>query len=169
VELPISGEFIAMENTGVSAVRRSRTRRLPRFLVWVWLGWVCLLAVAAAHASDNSKSTLEVFALLAQSGSAPISYTPPPPINIRPKPPSLQVLKQQLAADQQVLADQQAGLTMAQSQLAFWQAQDAENPELSQGDTNVPIWTQAVASDQHLLATVQAQIAQLHAQIAAAQ
>jgi hypothetical protein len=162
VELPIPGEFIAMENTGMSAVKRSRTRSLLRLA-----GWVCLLAVA--HASDNSKSTLEVFALLAQSGSAPISYTPPPPINIRPKPPSLQVLKQQLAADQQVLADQQAGLTMAQSQLAFWQAQDAENPELSQGDTNVPIWTQAVASDQHLLATVQAQIAQLHAQIAAAQ
>ena len=161
--LPISSEFIA-ENTDMSAIKRSRTRRLSHLSCLVWL-----LAIVAAHASDNSKSTLEVFALLAGSGSRPISNTPPPPINIRPKPPSLQVLKQQLAADQQLLADQAAGLTQAQSMLAFWQQQDAENPVLSQGDTNVPLWTQAVASDEHTVATVQQQIAQLEAQIAAAQ
>ncbi len=153
----------------MSAVKRSRTRRSLRLLVLVRLGLVWLLAIVAAHASDNSKSTLEVFALLAQSGSRPISHTPPPPINIRPKPPSLQVLKQNLASDEQILAEQLSALTQAQSMLAFWQQQDADNPVLSQGDTNVPIWTQAVASDQGLVSTVEAHIAQLQAQIAAAQ
>lgn len=159
----------------MSAVKRSRTRRSLRVSVLVWLGLVWLMAIAA-HASDNSKSTLEVFALLAESGSRPISNTPPPPINIAPKLQSWQAVQQkisallqQIAADQQVLADQQAALPAAQSELAFWQKQDAENPVLSQGDTNVPLWTEAVASDQHLLATVQAQIAQLQAQIAAIQ
>jgi hypothetical protein len=164
VGLRVSGEFIATGNPDMSASKGSKKRSLPRLSCLVWL-----LAVTAAHASDNSKSTLEVFKLLAQSGSRPISNTPPPPINIRQKPPSLQLLKQQLATQRQVLADQQAGLTMAQSQLAFWQEQDAENPELSQGDTNVPQWTQAVAADQHLVATVQGQVTHLLAQIAAAQ
>jgi hypothetical protein len=132
-------------------------------LLGVWL-----LAIAA-NASDNSKSTLDIFAVLAKHGSHPISYTPPPPINIKPKPPSLQVLEQNLASDEQILAEQQGGLTQAQSMLAFWQQQDADNPVLSQGDTNVPLWTQAVAADQGTVSTVEAHIAQLKAQIAAAQ
>ena len=79
------------------------------------------------------------------------------------------MLKQNLASDEQILAEQLSALTQAQSMLAFWQQQDADNPVLSQGDTNVPIWTQAVASDQGLVSTVEAHIAQLQAQIAAAQ
>ena len=102
--LPISGEFSATKNTDMSAVKRSRTRRLPRLS-----GLVCLLAITAAHASDNSKSKVDpcnlftpvpgsqnagvpvlgsnandnssVFQLLAECGSAPISHTPPPPIS----------------------------------------------------------------------------------------
>jgi len=155
----------------MSAVKRSRTRRLLRLSGLVWL-----LAITAAHASDNSKSTLEVFELLEEAGSRPISNTPPPPINIRPKPPSLQALKQQLAAQQQVLAEQQAALTSAQATLAVFQAQadplsgnyaGADNQQEVQ--SFVATWTQAVATDQHLVAAVQAQIAQLQAQIAAAQ
>jgi hypothetical protein len=143
----------------MSAVKGSRTGALPR----LW-GLLSLLAVAAAHASDNSKSTLEVFELLASAGSHPISATPPPPINVSVKPPSLQLLKQQLAEERQELAEQQTGLTMAQAQLAFWQTQPAKVAQI-----NVPQWTEAVATDQHLVATVQAQIARLVAQIAAAQ
>lgn len=176
--LPLSGEFIATESIGMSSVKRSRTRRFLCLAGMVWL-----LSITAAQASDNSKSSLDVSKLLASTppssleviqrleanGSRPISYTPPPPIVIKQKPPSLQALKAQLAADQQLVATWQAALTQAQSMLAFWQEQDAENPMLSQGDTNVPIWTQAVASDQGLVTTVQTQIAQLQAQIAAAQ
>ena len=124
---------------------------------------VSLLAIASAHASDNSKSTLEVFELLASAGSHPTSQTAPPPIIVRPKPPSLQLLKQELAADRQMLAEQQTGLTLAQAQLAFWQTQPAEVAQI-----NVPQWTEAVAADQHLVAAAQGQIARLLAQIAAA-
>ena len=104
-----------------------------------------------------------MFELLASAGSHPISATPPPPINVSVKPPSLQLLKQQLAEERQELAEQQTGLTMAQAQLAFWQTQPAKVAQI-----NVPQWTEAVATDQHLVATVQAQIARLVAQIAGA-
>ena len=99
----VSGEFIAMENTDMSAVKRSRTRRLLRLSGLVWL-----LAITAAHASDNSKSTLEVFELLEEAGSRPISNTPPPPINITPKPLSTwqQVQAKVSALLQQVAAQQ---------------------------------------------------------------
>jgi hypothetical protein len=155
--------------------------------------FVSLLAIATAHASDNSKSTLdlmqllenwasqnptatlEVFDQLKKYGSSPISYTPPPPVVI--KPPSLQALQQSLAADQQILANQQTALTQAQSELAFWQGQagaeaaaEQNDPNLGTpaSDINVPLWTQAVESDQKLVATVEGQISKLLAQIAAA-
>jgi len=177
----------------MSAVKRSRTRRLLRLSGLVWL-----LAITAAHASDNSKSTLEVFELLEEAGSRPISNTPPPPINITPKPLStwqqvqakVSALLQQVAAQQQVLAEQQAALTSAQATLAEFQGQAAalnkqaanalangqdantktladEAAEVTQ--TFVPTWTKAVTTDQNLVAAVQAQIAQLQAQIAAIQ
>lgn len=172
----------------MSAVEQSRAG--ARSALWAL---VPLLAIAAAHASDNSKSTLdlvqlldnwasqnpdstlEVFDELKNHGSSPISYTPPPPVVI--KPPSLQALQQQLAADQQVLANQQTALTQAQSMLAFWQGQAAAEAAAAQNDPdlgtpasqiNVPLWTQAVNADQKLVATVEAQISQLLAQIAAA-
>ncbi len=125
------------------------------------------LASASCWASDNSKSTLEVFALLEAAGSRPISTPPPPPIDITPKPPSLQELEQQLAADEQVLAEQQTALTNAQSRLAFWEGTPQQPQPAEVQQINVPIWTQAVASDQHTVATVQAQINQLFAEIAA--
>jgi len=58
------------------AVKRSRTRGLLRLS-----GLVCLLAIAAAHASDNSKSTLDVpelLVVLAPVATAP--ETPPPEV-----------------------------------------------------------------------------------------
>jgi len=55
-------------------------------------------------------------------------------------------------------------LTSAQSMLAFWKTQP---PGVAQ--INVPQWTQAVATDEQVLASVQAQITQLLAQIAAAE
>jgi hypothetical protein len=125
------------------------------------------LTSALCCASDNSKSTLEVFALLEAAGSSPISTTPPPPIDITPKPPSLLGLEQQLAADEQVLAEQQTALTNAQSTLAFWEGTPEQPQPAEVQQINVPIWTQAVASDQHTVATVQAQINQLFAEIAA--
>jgi hypothetical protein len=146
------------ENDGsaaMTAVKPSLTA-LPCLLV----GLMSLLVLGRAVASDNSNSTLEVLELLALAGSRPISNVAPPPIVIIPKPPSLQVLRQQLATDQQALAEQQSGLTMAQGQLAFWQTQP---PEVAQ--INVPQWMEAVASDQHTVATFEAQIAQLLAQI----
>lgn len=79
----------------------------------------------------------------------------------------MQSLKTQLAGAEQVLLEQQQALSIAQSQMAFWTQQDAQYPELSQGDTNVPQWTQSVASNQKSIATIQAQIARLQAQIAA--
>ncbi len=169
-------------------VRQSRT--------WVLTGvWAVtsLLAIAAAHASDNSTSTLDLMQLLEnwasqnptstlevigelqKNGSSPISYTPPPPVVIQP--PSLQALQQQLAADQQTLANQQAALTQAQAELLFWQGQAAAEAAAIQNDPglgtpasqiNVPLWTEAVASDQKLVATIEAQMAKLVAQISAA-
>ena len=134
-------------------------------------GILALLALAFTSAlccaSDNSKSSLEVFALLEAAGSRPISTTPPPPIDITPKPPSLLELEQQLAADEQVLAEQQTALTNAQSMLAFWEGTPEQPQPAEVQQINVPIWTQAVASDQHTVATVQAQINQLFAEIAA--
>lgn len=107
---------------------------------------------------------------MAQHGSSPISDTPPPPVIIRSKPPSLQALEQQLSAVQQALADQKTGLTQAQAMLAFWQAQPAAAAEAQQLTTiNVPNWTHAIIADQRLVATLQAQMAQLLAQIEAAQ
>lgn len=220
--LPISGEFIARENSDRSAVKRSRTRRWPCLSA----GLVCLLAIAAAHASDNSNSTLEVFALLANEpqqvavgtggghtvtapsgvtytvslpgedvikipggGSSPISDTPPPPISgsalglsvqggkVVPTPPSPQALKQQLAAQEQELAEQQAGLAQAQSTLAIFQGQvnqfcstpslDYSAENCAEAQSFVATWTTAVQTDQNLVAKIQAQIAQLQAQIPA--
>jgi hypothetical protein len=97
---------------------------------------------------------------------APISDTPPPPINIRPKPPSLQMLQAQLAADQALILDQQQSLYQAKLQLAFWLAQPPDPSGLE--DPNVPQWQQAVSSSQNTLNTIQAQIEGLTAQIAAA-
>ena len=126
--------------------------------------WALLVPISAVRASDNSVSTLEVFALLAKYTSKPIGEAPPPPIVIKPKPPSLAVLRQQLASDEQTVAEWQTALTSAQSMLAFWKTQP---PGVAQ--INVPQWTQAVATDEQVLASVQAQITQLLAQIAAAE
>jgi hypothetical protein len=127
---------------------------------------VALLTIAPAMASDNSSSSLEVIALLENAGSVPISDTPPPPINIRPRPPSLQVLQAQLAADQALILNETQALYQAQLQLDFWLAQPPDPSGLS--DPNVPQWQRAVASTQNTLNTVQAQINRLTAQIAAA-
>jgi hypothetical protein len=124
--------------------------------------WVVLLAFPGAYASDNSKSSLEVFQLLAAAGSRPISDTPPPPIDITPKPPTLQTLIQNLASAQQILGEQVAGLASAQQQLAFWQSQPAEVAAI-----NVPYWSQLVSSEQRTIASLQAQITKLQAQIKA--
>jgi hypothetical protein len=64
----------------------------------------------------------------------------------------------------EIYARWKAGLIMAQGQLAFWQSQSGEVPQL-----NVLLWTKAVASDERLVATAEARITQLLAQIAGAQ
>ena len=134
-----------------------------------WAGWgvsaslllsALLLVSASAYASDNSKSSLEVFELLAAAGSRPISHTPPPPIDITPRPPALQTLMQNLASAQQILSEQMAALASSEQQLAFWQTQPAEVAAI-----NVPNWTQAVSSEQRTIASLQAQVASLQAQI----
>jgi hypothetical protein len=130
------------------------------------VGFVAVLMIAPAMASDNSSSSLEVIALLENAGSVPISDTPPPPINIRPRPPSLQALQAQLAADQELIYDEEQALYQAQLQLNFWLAQPPDPSGLE--DPNVPQWQQAVESTQNTLNTVQAQINRLTAQIAAA-
>ncbi len=164
----------------MSAVKPSITRTSLRVSVLV-----SLLAIAAAHASDNSKSTLETSGLLAQDGGSPIIDIPSPAV-IKPKPPSLQALDQQLATDELALDNQQTGLTQAQAMLAFWEAQPAAAAAAAAaagGDQNaqaaasaqaqqltainVPNWMSAVNADQKLVVTLQAQIAQLEAQIAA--
>jgi len=126
--------------------------------------FVSVLAIAPVIASDNSESSLEVFDLL---DSIPISDSPPPPIIIRTKPPSLQMLLAQLASDQELVYNQQLSLDQAVQQLNFWLAQPKDPSGLE--DPNVPQWQQAVASTQNLVDTVQAQINRLTAQIAAAQ
>jgi hypothetical protein len=146
-----------MEIADMRAVRPSRRSTLACF--------VSVLTIGPAIASDNSNSSLEVFALLQQAGSAPISDTPPPPINIRPKPPSLQMLQSQLAADQALILNEEQSLNQAKLQLSFWLAQPKDPSGLE--DPNVPQWQQAVESSQNTLNTVQAQINGLTAQIAA--
>jgi hypothetical protein len=121
-----------------------------------------LLAISGAYASDNSNSSLEVFKLLANAGSRPISDTPPPPINLTRRPPTLQTLIQNLASAQQILAEQVAGLAASQEQLAFWQTQPAEVAAI-----NVPNWTRAVTSEQRTVAMLEARVAGLEAQIKA--
>jgi hypothetical protein len=121
-----------------------------------------LLAYPNAYASDNSKSSLEVFKLLAAAGSRPISDTPPPPIDITPKPPTLQTLMQNLASAQQILGEQVSGLASSQQQLAFWQTQPAEVAAI-----NVPYWSQLVSTEQRTIASLEAQVARLQAQIKA--
>jgi hypothetical protein len=133
---------------------------------WTLACWVAVVNVAPTMASDNSNSSLEVFALLEQAGSAPISDKPPPPINLRTKPPSRQVLQAQLAADEALLLNEQQALNQANLQLSFWLAQPPDPTGLT--DPNVPQWKQAVASAQNTLNTLQAQISRLTAQIAAA-
>jgi hypothetical protein len=120
------------------------------------------LASPSAYASDNSKSSLEVFKLLAAAGSRPISDTPPPPIDITPKPPTLQTLMQNLASAQQILGEQVSGLASSQQQLAFWQTQPAEVAAI-----NVPYWSQLVSTEQRTIASLEAQVARLQAQIKA--
>jgi hypothetical protein len=129
--------------------------------------FVSLLIITPALASDNSNSSLEVFALLQQAGSAPISDTPPPPINIKPKPPALEALQAQLAADQLLILDEEQALYQAQLQLNFWLAAPPDPSGLD--DPNVPQWQQTVESTQNTLNTLQAQVNRLNAQIAAAQ
>jgi hypothetical protein len=121
-----------------------------------------LLAFPGAYASDNSNSSLEVFKLLAAAGSRPISNSPPPPIDITPRPPTLQTLIQNLASAQQILGEQVAGLASSQEQLAFWQTQPAEVAAI-----NVPYWSQLVGSEQRTIASLEAQVARLEAQIKA--
>jgi hypothetical protein len=121
--------------------------------------------VGPALASDNSNSSLEVIALLEQAHSKPTDHTPPP-INIRTKPPSLQMLQAQLAADQAILLNETQALTQALLQLNFWLAQPKDPSGLD--DPNVSQWQQAVNSTQNTLTTVQAHINSLIAQIAAA-
>jgi hypothetical protein len=136
-----------------------------RLKMWkrVSLGAVAvLLAFPSAYASDNSKSSLEVFKLLAAAGSHPISDTPPPPIDITPKPPTLQTLTQNLASAQQILGEQVAGLASSEQQLAFWQTQPAEVAAI-----NVPYWSQLVSSEQRTIASLEAQVTRLQAQIKA--
>ena len=128
--------------------------------------FVAVLTIAPAMASDNSSSSLEVIALLENAGSVPISAAPPPPINIRPRPPTLQVLQAQLAADQELIYNEELALYQAQLQLNFWLAQPPDPSGLE--DPNVPQWQQAVESAQNTLNTVQAQVNRLTAQIAAA-
>jgi hypothetical protein len=121
-----------------------------------------LLAFSSAYASDNSKSSLEVFQLLAAAGSHPISDTPPPPIDITPKPPTLQTLMQNLASAQQILGEQVNGLASSQQQLAFWQAQPAEVAAI-----NVPYWSQLVSAEERTIASLEARVTRLQAQIKA--
>jgi len=121
-----------------------------------------LLAFSSAYASDNSKSSLEVFQLLAAAGSHPISDTPPPPIDITPKPPTLQTLMQNLASAQQILGEQVNGLVSSQQQLAFWQAQPAEVAAI-----NVPYWSQLVSAEERTIASLEARVTRLQAQIKA--
>ena len=83
--------------------KNDQAGRLRRLRGLTWLGLTCFVAIAGAHASDNSKSSLEVFKLLAKAGSKPIGNSPPPPIVIRTKPPTLQSLKTQLATEEQLL------------------------------------------------------------------
>jgi hypothetical protein len=148
----------AMEVADMRSVRPSRRIMLACF--------VSVLTIVPAIASDNSNSSLEVFALLEKAGSKPISDTPPPPINFRTKPPSLQVLQAQLTADESILLNEQQALMQANLQLSFWQAQGPDPTGLT--DPNVPQWQQTVASTQKTLNTVQAHINSLTAQIAAA-
>jgi hypothetical protein len=160
-----------------------RLRALPSLLAAL----ISLVVLGRAHASDNSYSSLEALQLMAKAGDRHISDTPPPPVPA-PKPPSLQVLEQELATQEQTLSQQQAGLTSAQNMLSFFenqasqlalqavapgtppdqQTQDAQDAQQLQA-TDIPEWTQAVASDEKLLAQVQLQITRLQAQIAAAQ
>ncbi len=128
---------------------------------------VTLLAIAPSLASDNSNSTLEVIALLEANGSAPISHTPPPPIRIRPKPPSLQVLQEELASQQSLLNQEQKALDQAQLELQYWDGQPHFDPDGLEG-TNITNWQAAVETDQNTLNAVQAQVNSLTAQIAAA-
>jgi len=121
---------------------------------------VVLLAFPSAYASDNSTSSLEVFQLLADAGSHPISDTPPPPIDITPKPPTLQTLIQNLASAQRILGEQVTGLASAQQQLTFWQTQPADVAAI-----NVPYWSQLVSNEQRTIASLQAQVTRLQAQI----
>jgi hypothetical protein len=121
-----------------------------------------LLAFPRSYASDNSKSSLEVFKLLAAAGSRPISDTQPPPIDITPKPPVLQTLIQNLASAQQILGEQVAGLASSRQQLAFWETQPAEVAAI-----NVPYWSQLVSSEQRTIASLEAQVTRLQAQIKA--
>jgi len=137
----------------MSAIKRGSA--LPHLF-----GLLPLLLITVADASDNSNSTLDVFQLLVEAGSRPISHTPPPAVIIRVKPPSLDQLEQQLADDYQVLAEQEPGLASAQSELNFWLTQPAEV-----ADINVPQWQAAVAADQALVDRLQAEIAQLSTQI----
>jgi hypothetical protein len=136
--------------------------------------FACILGMLAAPslASDNSISSLDVFALLENQGkqsSFPIPNAPlPPPIIIRPKPPSLEQLQAQLAADRLLILNEEQSLYQSQLQLNFWIAQPKDYTTFLD-DPNVPLWQQAVESDQNLLNTVQAQINALTAQIAAAQ
>lgn len=129
----------------------------------------CVLAALGAGpaiASDNSNSSLEVFALLEQAHSKPIGDSPPPPITLRPKPPGLQVLQAQLAADEEVLLNETQALNQSLLQLSFWLAQPKDPSGLE--DPNVPQWQQAVDSARNTVNTVQSQINSLMAQIAAA-
>ncbi len=163
--------------------------KLSQKAVLAWLaGAMSLVPLGRALASDNSYSKLEVIQLLTGEGGSRHISTTPPPVVPPPQPPSLQVLQQELATQEQTLASQQAGLTSAQSMLTFFQnqasqhsaaavagstptsqqAQDAQEAQELQA-TDIPEWTQAVASDQKLVATIQSQIVKLQLQIAAAQ
>jgi hypothetical protein len=129
------------------------TVRLPRLGRGRWLAFSAgLCAALGAHASDNAKSFIKRIPLIkAYEAEHPI-----PKIVVRHKPPSLQLLKQELATQEQMLANEQAGLAQAQAQLAFWQTQPEEVAAI-----NVPLAQNAVTSAENTLAAVERQVAYL--------
>jgi len=121
----------------------------------VLAGVLSALVVSPASASDNSTSTPNLYDLLSsgESNLPAISIT-------KPKIPSYALLRQQLATQTQILAQSQTALTMAQGVLA--------SAIKSGNEIEVFRWTRAVAADQNLVARVQAQVAQLNAEMSAA-
>jgi len=119
------------------------------------LGLLPALAQSPASASDNSKSKVIPDDLLSSAESTM------PVMNIRKrKTPSAALIEQQLAAQAQILAQAQAGLAMAQAQLT--------SAQKSPDQFGLSTWTQAVATDEVVVARVLKQMAELNAELATA-